>query len=127
MDSHQIREENSILRDRVIKAETKLKLVADVLEKRNTQLEQCSQSYKDLRNQFIRAQDACNSQAQKIKDRDLLIEQLKRDIQQLKCEKIQQNYNKIQTEADLEKKLYQIEVEFKEQLTQSLVMFEHQL
>ena len=105
------------LKERVIQAEGQLKLVADALEKRNQQLVQWSQLYNDPRNQFIRAQDTCNAQAQTIKDLNSVIANLQKENQRLDCEKMQEKLKSLQKEAASQKQLYQKEVEFKDQLT----------
>lgn len=117
MDSHAIREENAVLRNRVTEAEEKLRLCADALEKRNSQLKEWTALYEDLRNQFLQAQDTCNSQAELIKDRDSAIIALQQIINQLRVEQMKQSTNNRNVEADLHNKLYQKELEFKEQLS----------
>ena len=91
MDSHQIRDENSRLRIRITQNEEKMRLLADALEKRNIQITELNQLYKDLQEQFREAQDAANAAAELLNGRDGMIEQYRLLIEKLKNDNLEQS------------------------------------
>ncbi|OHT05432.1 hypothetical protein TRFO_26852 [Tritrichomonas foetus] len=91
MDSHQIREENAILRNRITQNEEKMRLLADALEARNTQMQEMVNMYNQLQLQFQEAQDAANSAANLLNERDGVIEQYSQLIAKLKNDLIAQS------------------------------------
>ncbi|KAH0795171.1 hypothetical protein GPJ56_000847 [Histomonas meleagridis] len=91
MDSHEIREENSLLRIRLTQAEEKMRLLADALEARNQQINDISQMYNQLQEEFQYAQEAVDSSAKLLQERDDLIQQYSELIAQLQKDKTEKN------------------------------------
>lgn len=91
MDSHQIREENAILRNRITQNEEKMRLLAEALETRNAQIAELVQMYNDLQEQFREAQDAANAAADLLNGRDGMIEQYRMLIEKLKNDNLEQS------------------------------------
>ncbi|EAY21241.1 hypothetical protein TVAG_166160 [Trichomonas vaginalis G3] len=93
MDSHEIREENRVLRLRLTDAEEKLRLLADALEKRNEQARVWTQRCNDLEDQLRIAQDAIDQQESEILKKESIIEKLRQMLEQMKKDQIlQQNF-----------------------------------
>ena len=88
MDSHQIREENAVLRNRIVQNEEKMRLLADALEARNQQMKEMVDVYNQLQQQFLEAQDAADSAAALLNERDGIIEQYSKLIAKLKSDQI---------------------------------------
>lgn len=89
MESHEIREENRVLRARITEAQDKMRLLADALEKRNEQAKIWSQRCSDLEQQLQLAQDAINSHVQMVYDRDNAINQLRGMLEASRKEQMQ--------------------------------------
>lgn len=91
MDSHEIREENVILRQRVAHSEQKLRQMAEALEKRNVQLREWAAMYNDLQKQFFEAQESANTQSAFIKERNQTIVRLTHMIEELRIDQQKQS------------------------------------
>jgi chromosome segregation ATPase len=91
MDSHAIREENSLLRTELTQCQEKMKLLADRLETRNGQMHELTDMYRQLQEQFAEAQDSAYSAANLLNERDGIIEQYSQLIQKLKHDALAQS------------------------------------
>lgn len=101
MESHQDREEKVLLRERIVKCEEKMRLLADALEARNEQMKNLVNMYNDLQDQYNMAQEAANSAAELLNERDGIIEQYSQLIAKLQNEKLAQSKNNAQEAANL--------------------------
>ncbi|OHT16148.1 hypothetical protein TRFO_13482 [Tritrichomonas foetus] len=88
MEEHDIREENAVLRQRIVNAEQKMKQLVEALEKRNDQIKEWSRMFSDLQKQLYEAQESANTQASIVQERNKMIQQLSQMIDELR----QQNY-----------------------------------
>lgn len=84
MDSHQIREENALLRARISQSEEKMRMLADALETRNIQMKEFVDMYNQLQEQFRLAQEAADANGSLVAERDEVISQYAELISQLK-------------------------------------------
>lgn len=112
MDSHEIREENRVLRLRLKDAEEKLRLLADALEKRNEQARVWTQRCNDLEDQVRIAQDALDQQDSELLKKESIIEKLRQMLEQMrKDQMLQQNFQtdeakKLQNEIEKQHKKF---------------------
>ena len=91
MENHEIREENAVLRQRVEQVESKMRELVRALEDRNQQVKEWARMYEDLQTQFLEAQDAANTQAGFVQERNKTIQKLNEMIDQLRQENYQQS------------------------------------
>jgi predicted nucleic acid-binding Zn-ribbon protein len=86
MESHDVREENAVLRPRIEHVESKLRAVGVVraLEQRNEQICQWSRMYDTLQTEFAEAQEAANTQSAFAAERNETIERLTEMINHLR-------------------------------------------
>lgn len=91
MENHEIREENAVLRQRVEQVEEKMRELVQALEKRNDQVKEWARMYEDLQAQFLEAQDAANTQAGFVQERNNTIQKLNDVIDKLRQDNYQQS------------------------------------
>ena len=101
MDSHAIREENSLLRTRIAQCEEKMRLLADALEARNTQMKDLVNMYNQLQDEFREAQEAANAAANLLNERDGIIEHYSQLIAKLKNDLLTQARSNAQEAGNL--------------------------
>ena len=101
MDTHAIREENSLLRTRIKQCEDKMRLLADTLEARNAQMKELVDMYNQLQDEFKQAQEAANSAANLLNERDGIIEHYSQLIAKLKNDLLAQALSNAQEASNL--------------------------
>jgi chromosome segregation ATPase len=109
MKSHDVREENAVLRLHIEHVEPKLRAVVVVraLEQRNEQIFQRSQMYDTLQTEFTEAQEAANTQSAFVAERNETIELLTEMINHLREVSRQQSTPKEQMASELRNEILQ--------------------
>ena len=116
MESHEIREENNVLRVKLGELQEKLRLLADALEKQNVAVKNWAQRCSDLEDQLKIAQDAINTQEQVIINRDTAVAQLSQIIEQMRKEQNKQRNDQSEEAKKLQNDIEQQHKKFLETL-----------
>jgi chromosome segregation ATPase len=107
MESHDVREENAVLRLRVEHVESKLRAVVRALEQRNEQIHQWSRMYDALQTEFAEAQESANTQSAFIAERNETIGRLTDMIDHLRQTSRQQSATNAQMASELRDEILQ--------------------
>lgn len=107
MESHEVREENVVLRQRVEQVETKLREVLVALEKRNSQVREWASMYEEMQGQFQEAQASADTQAGFVQERNVVIQRLNEMITELRQRNYQQSAMATKAATKLGDEVYQ--------------------
>jgi chromosome segregation ATPase len=109
MESHDVREENAILRLRIEHVESKLRAVVVVraLEQWNEQIRQWSRMYDTLQTEFAEAQETANTQSAFVAERNEMLERLTEMIDHLREINRQQSNMNAQMASELRDEILQ--------------------
>jgi hypothetical protein len=109
MESHDVREENAVLRFRIEHVESKLRavIVVRALQQRNEQIRQWSRMYDALQTEFAEAQEAANTQFAFVTERNETIERLTEMIDHLREISCQQSTTNALVASELRDEILQ--------------------
>jgi sugar-specific transcriptional regulator TrmB len=114
MGSHDVREENAVLRLRIEHVESKLRAVVVVraLEQRSEQIRRRSRTYDALQTEFAEAHEAANTQCAFVAERNETIEWLTEMIDSLREMSRKQSTTNAQMASELRDKILQQKLQF---------------